>query len=140
MRVRALDAVNDWTYGKGQNNYKQARAAISQNIQTRVSSFLGNCFFDLGAGIDWFTFLGGSKDQVALNLAISSVILNTQYVQSILSLSINLSSDRNFTVIYSVNTVFGVVQNLVTFAAPGGLITTEAGDVITTESGIGLST
>jgi hypothetical protein len=54
-------------------------------------------FFDLGAGIDWFNLLG-AKDQVALNLSISAVILNTLNVTGILQLSASLSANRIFTV------------------------------------------
>jgi len=77
----------------------------------RLSSFLGDCFFDLGAGIDWFNFLGG-KDQLALNLAISSVILNTKDVTGILQLSAELDRDtRKFTVKYRVQTTFSVLSS-----------------------------
>lgn len=104
-QVRALDNNHDWTFGSGVNNYLFNNAAIAQNINTRLSSFLGNCFFDLGAGIDWFNLLG-NKDQTALNLAISSVILNTAQVTGIVQLSINLSVSRNLTVNYQVTTVY----------------------------------
>lgn len=107
MRVRALDQNGDWTYGKGRNNYKLNLDALMQNLQTRLLSFLGDCFFDLGAGIDWFNFLG-SKDQLALNLAITSVILNTEGVTAILQLTAELGTDRRFLVTYQVSTTYGV--------------------------------
>lgn len=107
MRVRALDADGDWTYGKGQNNYLTQNRAVGQNIQTRLLSFLGDCFFDLSAGIDWFTYLGG-KDQLALNLAVSAVILNSQDVTGIRQLSIDLSATRVLTISYRVQTTYSV--------------------------------
>lgn len=114
MRVRALDANHDWTFGAGTANYLQANAAIAQNINTRLSSFIGNCFFDLGAGIDWYNLLG-SKDQTALNLAISTIILNTEGVTGIRQLSVNLSGSRNFTVNYQVQTIYSRVSSTFTF-------------------------
>ena len=110
MRIRALDTLGDWTYGKGQNNYKVRNPAVAESIQTRLLSFLGDCFFDLGAGIDWFTYLGG-KDQLGLNLAVSAVILNTQDVTGIRQLSIDLNrATRALTITYQVQTVYSVLS------------------------------
>lgn len=103
MRVRAIDSDHDWQYGKGQNDYKTGINAIVQSIDTRLYSFLGDCFFDTSAGIDWFTLLGG-KDLTALNLAVSAVILNTDNVTGILQLSISLSTKRNVSISYKVQT------------------------------------
>lgn len=108
-RVRALDGNHDWTFGKGQNDYLKNNKATAQNIQTRLLSFSGDCFFDLGAGIDWFNFLG-SKDQLALNLSVSAVILNTPDVTGIKQLSIVLNPiNRKLTIRYRVQTVFSVL-------------------------------
>ena len=52
---------NDWTFGKGRQSYLRHEAAIKQSIRTRLMSFLGDCFFDINAGIDWWRFLGGGK-------------------------------------------------------------------------------
>lgn len=108
MRVRALDINGDWTFGKGQNDYLTGNAAVSQNIGTRLESFLGDCFFDQSAGIDWFNLLG-AKDQTALNLSISAVILNTQNVTGLNQLSAVLSTARVFTVTYDVQTTYSRV-------------------------------
>lgn len=110
MRVRALDVNHDWTFGRGQNSYLQANAAVAQNINTRLNGFLGDCFFDQTAGIDWFNLLG-SKDQRALNLAISAVILNTQDVTGISQLSATLSLQRVLTIRYQVQTVYSRVSS-----------------------------
>lgn len=112
MIVRALDTNNDWTFGAGKSNYKSGNAAVAQNIQTRLMSFLGDCFFSIGAGIDWFTFLGGSKSQLALNLAISSTILNTANVTGLKQMNLSLDpKTRNFFITYRVQTIYGVVTN-----------------------------
>lgn len=110
MIIRALDGNGDWTYGKGRNNYYSGNSAVAENIQTRLASFLGDCFFDTAAGIDWFNLLGG-KDQLALNLAISAVILNTPNVTGILQLSVNLSrGTRAVTIQYNVQTTYSQVS------------------------------
>lgn len=111
MRVRAIDGAGDWTYGKGQNDYLTANAAVAQNIETRLLSFIGDCFFDLGAGLDWFTFLG-SKDQLALNLAVSAVILNTVGVTGVKQILVTLDpSSRKLTIQYRVQTVYSVLTD-----------------------------
>jgi len=112
MIVRALDSNGDWTFGASLNNYLSAKAAVAQMIKTNVSSFLGDCFFDLGFGIDWFTFLSSKNDQLALNLAISAVILNTENVTGILQVSSTLDREnRSFSVVYRAQTTYSVLSN-----------------------------
>lgn len=120
MRVRALDPIEkDWTFGKGRNNYVVDNKAVIQNIGTRLSSFLGNCFFDLKAGIDWFTFLS-SKDRNGLALAISTTILNTRDVTGIRQLLLDLNEvNRELTVTYQVQTVYSTASSVFQFDLNG---------------------
>lgn len=111
VRVRELDVEHDWLFGKGQNDYLTGNKAVAQSIDTRLNSFLGDCFFDLGAGIDWFNQLG-AKNQVALNLSISAVIINTPNVTGLLQLSINLDAARRLTVSYRVQTTYSTVSSV----------------------------
>lgn len=113
MIVRALDGNGDWQFGKGKNDYKRNLNATAQNISTRLKSFLNDCFFAANEGIDWFNLLG-SKNQQAISLAVSSVILNTVDVTSIVSLQINLSVNRTITIQYNVSTVYGRTSDVVT--------------------------
>lgn len=118
MIIRALNGAGDWEFGKGKNDYKRGLDAITQNIKTRLMSFLGDCFFDLTAGIDWFNLLGG-KDKLALELAISSTILNTRDVTGILLLSVSESPSRQMTVIYRVQTTLGQTGDRFQYDANG---------------------
>lgn len=112
MIVRALDSDGDWTFGKGKNDYKQNREAVKQNIQTRILSFLGDCFFKLSAGIDWFNLLGG-KDPIALNLAVSATILNTTDVTGLLQLGLDVDPvTRVISLQYKVQTSYSVVADI----------------------------
>ena len=109
--IRALDSNNDWTFGSGINNYASGNAEVALNIQTRLSSFLGDCFFDTGAGIDWFNLLG-SKSQLQLQLAVAAVILNTPNVTGGLQLSVVYNAQtRNVTIRYQVQTTYSVLSN-----------------------------
>lgn len=118
MIVRALDANGDWTFGAGLNNYKRANLAVEQDIQTRLSSFVGNCFFDMGAGINWLSYLSG-KDPVGLTLAIKAVLINTPNVLGILQLSFNLGPDRVFSISYQVQTSYSVTGGTFTYDVGG---------------------
>lgn len=85
-----------------------------QNIETRLQSFLGDCFFATNQGIDWFHLLGG-KNRVAITNAISTTIVNTEGVSGLIELSVELDNNRNLTVqyqattVYSTNTILGSV-------------------------------
>lgn len=106
MIVRALDDNHDFTFGTSLNNYLRNKAAVIQNIDTRLNAFLGDCFFDLSAGINWFNLIG-TKDQVDLNIAITSVIANTDQVLGLTQLSAMLTLSGNFSVAYTVQTTYG---------------------------------
>lgn len=135
MIVRALDENNDWTFGKGRNNYMRDQDAIAQNIKTRLQSFLGNCFFDLPAGVDWFNLLG-SKNQLGLELNVRTVILNTPFVTSIVKLEIVTNPvTRAITMTYTVETAYTKAADLAPIVNNSSLLLTEDGFVLTTEDG-----
>jgi hypothetical protein len=139
MIVRALDSNFDWTYGRGKNNYLSGRSAVAQNISTRLKSFLGDCFYDTAAGIDWFNRIG-SKDIIALNLDVSAVILNTRDVTGIVQLSINLNSARKLTIQYAVTTAYVTIDNSTgVISSVADFLTAEDGSIITTEDGDGIT-
>lgn len=110
MIVRAIDGNNDWLFGKGKNDYKTGRDAVAQRIKTRLQSFLGDCFFDVNAGVDWFNLLGG-KDLLTLRLSVSTIILDTEGVKSLVRLNSNLNNERNINLQYTVDTNFGQFQD-----------------------------
>lgn len=129
MIVRAIDLSGDWTFGKGRNDYLSDNPAVAQNLVTRLRSFLGDCFFDMPAGVDWFNLLGG-KNVLGLTRDVKTVILNTQYVTRIIALGITLDSSRQITLSYEVDTVFpGTIKTSARY------LLTESGLVLTTESG-----
>ena len=118
MSVRQIDSDHDWTFGQGRNNYITNNPEVVQDIDTRLSFFLGDCFFDLSSGIDWFNLLG-QKNQLALNLAISAVIINSQNVTGILQLSANVSDARNFSVSYKVQTIYSSAAGVFQYSLNG---------------------
>ena len=111
MITRAIDSNHDWTFGKGQEDYLSNVNAVAQNIQTRLLCFLGDCFFDSGAGIDWYSLIQ-QKNEAALVLAITSQISNTEGVSQVLEVSFNVDNNRNATIQYEVVTVYSQNQTL----------------------------
>jgi hypothetical protein len=108
MRSRAITSTSDWTFGKSQNNYVVNIQAVRQNIQTRLQSWLGDCWFDTGAGVNWLGYIG-SKDQTAMTLGLASVILNTAGVTGLIQLSASLNDNsRSISISYQVQTVYSV--------------------------------
>lgn len=103
--TRAINSDNDWTFGKGKQNYLSDEDALAQNIKTRLQSFVNDCYFDLTAGVDWFKYLG-SKSVLALRNAITRVILETTGVQTLTSLSFDVGEDRKLTISYTVTSLW----------------------------------
>lgn len=120
MRVRGLDSNHDWLFGKGKSDYRVDINGLEQNIQTRIMSFLGDCFFDQNQGIDWWNLLG-SKRILDLRLAIAAIILNTANVQTMAELTVSLGTDRKLTIQYSVVSVYGEISRSFSFD-PSGVI------------------
>ena len=105
--IRALDDNGDWTFGKGKSSYKKNLDALKQDVKTRLLSWVGDCFFDAGAGVDWNSRLGKRSQLNPLIEEVRLVILRTEGVIQVVNLSYDLNSERNLTINYSIKTVFG---------------------------------
>jgi hypothetical protein len=119
MKVRSIDVNGDWNFGKGRNDYLSQNAAIAQKIVTTLRSFLGDCFFNTGAGIDWWNLLGG-KSKIAIELSVKTAILNVEGVSGINDMSVSLDANRAAQLSYNVTTVYqgGITQQVDLLAAP----------------------
>lgn len=107
MKVRSIDTGGDWTFGRGINDYKSDFFAVVQNVRTRLNMLLGDCFFAANEGIDWLN-LNGQKDQLAVSIAVSKTILETEGITGLVQLSIALSPQRKLEIRYRANTVFSL--------------------------------
>jgi len=110
MIVRTITSGHDWTFGNGTSNYLSNNDAVVQSINTRLYSVLGDCFYSLSSGIDWFNLLGG-KNITALQLAVNNCILSTTGVTTVLELNLVLNLDRSVTITYQVVTVYSQNQS-----------------------------
>ncbi len=95
MITRALDAAGDWTYGNGQQNYLRAEAAIEQNVVTTVLSWVGDCYYALYFGVDWYNRLDVGQQQNLVQ-EIKQVVGNCYGVVGVLSISGNFDGATRF--------------------------------------------
>lgn len=80
--VRALDSSGDWSMGNGSAGYLQQDSAIGQQVPCNCKVILGEVFWALNIGINWYAFLSSDQPQ-ALSLALKSTILNSVNVTGI---------------------------------------------------------
>lgn len=106
MRFRSLDSAGDWTFGAGVQNYFVEETAINADIRTALKVFLGECFFALDFGVDWWNLIGGKSAQ-AIILQCRQVIAGREGVTRINRVDSVFNRDtRRLSVSYSVDTVF----------------------------------
>lgn len=103
--IRNLDANHDWTFGASISNYLTLEDEIALNIETRVLSFLGDCFFATNEGIDWFNLLD-YRYNPRLELAVSETIKNTPGVTGINSVDLLVGQNRKMVIHYNIQTQF----------------------------------
>jgi hypothetical protein len=106
MRVRAVDTNNDWTFGFGQQSYKTGLAALQQQIQTRLQSWLGDCFFAPAEGVNWNNYLDIGTKQL-LDIDICKIINTTGGVIKIISYESQILPNRKFALSVKISTIFG---------------------------------
>ena len=105
MIIRNLNANHDFTFGSGTGNYLTQNAAIGLNIETRILSWLNDCFFDMGAGIDWANRLGSKNQRALLTNDLQRIILQSYGVTGIVSFD-TMVTGRAFTANYVINTIY----------------------------------
>lgn len=106
MIIRKVDSENDWEFGKGLASYATDEQAVDENVKTRLLSWVGDCFFDLQAGIDWRARLDiGQQDELENEL--KTEILQSYGVVAVLSVDANFSgTTRLFDATYNIQTIY----------------------------------
>lgn len=92
MIFRQLTPSGDWTFGHGISGYATAERAIELNIQTRLQSWVGDCFFAMGDFVDWVSRLNKGQEQNLVS-ELKSIILQSFGVVSIVDFSSQLNRD-----------------------------------------------
>ncbi len=108
-RFRGIDADGDWQFGAGLQSYFTDEDAIAADIKTALRLFLGEVFFDLTAGVDWWNLLssrGKDVDQ-SIILQCRQVVSSREGVTRINRVESILDRDtRRLSVRFDVDTVF----------------------------------
>lgn len=105
MIIRSLDNNGDWTFGSGASNYLLDNGAIALNIETRLKSFLNDCFFASNEGLDWWNFLDKGYNEEMEN-AVTVCIAGSYGVIAINSYEMVNDVQRNYKFTYNIETIF----------------------------------
>lgn len=113
MIFRSLDELGDWNFGKGVQDFTSTNEAIGINIKTRIQSWVGDCFFDMVAGIDWLNRLGSKDQRTLLELDLKRIIMQSEGVVKLLTFDTDLNG-RSFSASYSVQTIYSTITDTYT--------------------------
>lgn len=106
MTFRQITGTGDWIWGQGASGYAFGNAAIALNIQTIVLSWVGDCFWALGDGIDWRARLDVGQQQDLIS-ELTSRILQAYGVVGVTSVNFLFNpKTRGLTVTYMIDTIY----------------------------------
>jgi hypothetical protein len=106
MRVRELDANNDYQFGTSGSKFLiNTPLAVAQLVLSRLRLNVGEWFLDLSDGLDLSQIIGYTED--TRDLTIRNRILDTPGVQQIVAYASYLDNKRRFSVICTIDTIYG---------------------------------
>ena len=106
MIFRNLTPGHDWVFGKGAQNYLKDDDAIGLNIETRLLSWIGDCFFDRAAGVDWLNRMGLKDQQDLLTQECKLIVMQSFGVTKVNNFNADFISDRAINLTYNITTIF----------------------------------
>lgn len=110
MATRAITDSGDWVFGNSLLNYKIELDEVKQNIITSLKSWVGDCFFDLDAGVDWKNYLGSYGQEENLKNNIIEVINNVDGVITIENYNAYLTEERKLVINLDISTIYGQIN------------------------------
>lgn len=118
MIVSVLDKNNDWTFGRGRNNYITGGAAIAQKVKCRIRSFKYDNPLNMDDNIDWMYLLSEKNTEREILREIERVTLATDGVMRIIDLSMTVDKrNRRQDIELRIETVFD--EQVITFPVSG---------------------
>lgn len=116
MRVRAMDANRDMTWGSSQQNFLiNSPEAVGQLAETRLQLRQGEWFLDKTKGVAWATQILGQNTGATRDQAIKACILGTPGVTAIASYSSSVGANRKLSVTATIDTLYGQTTISTTF-------------------------
>ena len=111
MVFRTVDSDGDWRFGAGLSSFSRDLYALIQNLQTRLKSWKGDCFFATDEGVDYANLLDrGTKS--LLDLDVKRVILQSEGVMRIQPGTFESEidpMDRNYSASADILTFYGTI-------------------------------
>lgn len=108
MRVRELDEIGDWTFGRGQANYLDKSEAIAQCVKTKLRALKGNWIINQNDGIAWFNYLDKNPDTRQLEIDIKAELQKIEGITEVNEFDILLDSEtRRFLIQISYTDIYG---------------------------------
>lgn len=106
MKTRALDGNWDWKMGKGLQDYVDEALGVAYTVKMKVLSWLGDCFFDATAGIDWKNILGAKNSKEQADNSIKDIVLAEPEIVELTYFESSVE-DRKYTCTMRFKTVYG---------------------------------
>lgn len=113
MKILALDDNHDWVFGQGQADYREGLDCLVENLETRLLSWKGDCFFDTEAGLDYANLIGSFGKEIVDNFKKNCVqlIQQTEGVISVQSVEVEqLPETRQFFLTAYIITQYGNIN------------------------------
>ncbi|AVY95744.1 hypothetical protein DAI18_18110 [Microvirgula aerodenitrificans] len=108
MRVRRVDADNDWTFGQGRASYAGTSESVAQRVRTRLLSFMMDWFLDLDHGLPWLGDMERPADLTQVERDIKRQILKTEGVAEITSFEMEQdTATRKLRIVTTLRDVYG---------------------------------
>lgn len=106
---RKLDENGDYVFGKGPGNFHiDSPEAVAQAVKTRLALSEGEWFLDVNHGTPYNSQILGAGKVATYDLAIQTVILNTNGVKSIVAYSSGVDPNtRGAFVNCVIDTIYG---------------------------------
>lgn len=113
MKYRALDAVGDYSFGRGTSEILvNSPECVAQAVKTRLLLAQGEWFLDDQEGTPYATQILGTGTAGLYDAAIRKRILDTPGVTGILNYQSHRDQARALTVACTINTLYGVAPIL----------------------------
>lgn len=105
MIIRRLTKELDWSFGHGKSDLLSDDDAIMLNIYTRLNEWVGDCFFAVQNGVDWYNGLDrGMKEYI--DRRCKQIIIESFGVVQLITYESNLNvNTRKLTINASITTI-----------------------------------
>lgn len=106
MKTRTVDSNWDWRFGKGLSDYSDEALSVAYTVKMKMLSWLGDCFFDATAGIDWKNILGAKNSKEIADDSIRDIVLGEDEITELTYFDSSVE-DRKYTCTVRFKTVYG---------------------------------